>query len=198
MPVWPNRAFSCTKALLAAVPSTKNKAKQLDPEIKQTRKGSQWFFDMKAHIGVDAVTGLTQSVVATSANVADVTMTGHLVRENDKRIYGDAGYFGIGKYLDEDKHEPDTRCCAAARRGRIKKMENTPKKSLILIFEKIKANIRAKVEYPFHVINNLLGYRKARYKGLAKKQAQLFSLFVLASLVLAGRCQNHPDGVSAS
>lgn len=184
--------------IVAAAPSTKNKAKQRDPEMKQTRKGNQWFFGMKAHIGVDAVTGLTHSVVATSANVADVTMTGHLVREDDKRIYGDAGYLGMGKYLGEDKQDPATRCCAAARRGAIKKMEDSRKKTLLLAFEKTKASIRAKVEHPFHVIKNLFGYRKVRYKGLTKNQAQLFSLFALANLVLAGRCQKHPKGVSAS
>ena len=186
--------------IVAAAPSTKNKAKQRDPEMKQTRKGNQWFFGMKAHIGVDVdvVTGLTHSVAATSANVADVTMTGHLVREDDKRIYGDAGYLGMEKYLGEGKHGPDTRCCAAARRGAIKRMEDSRKKALLLAFEKTKASIRAKVEYPFHVIKNLFGYRKVRYKGLAKNQAQLFSLFALANLVLAGRCQRHIGGVSVS
>jgi len=184
--------------IVAAAPSTKNKAKQRDPEMKQTRKGNQWFFGMKAHIGVDAVTGLTHSVVATSANVADVTMAGHLVREDDKRIYGDAGYLGMGKYLGEETQGPETRCCAAIRRGAIKKMEDSRKKTLMVAFEKTKASIRAKVEHPFHVIKNLFGYRKVRYKGLTKNQAQLFSLFGLANLVLAGRCQKHSHGVSVS
>ena len=166
--------------------------------MKQTRKGNQWFFGMKAHIGVDAVTGLTHSVAATSANVADVTMTGHLVREDDKRIYGDAGYLGMENYLGENKHDPDTRCCAAARRGAIKRMEDSRKKALLLAFEKTKASIRAKVEHPFHVVKNLFGYRKVRYQGLAKNQAQLLSLFALANLVLAGRCQRHLGGGSVS
>ena len=75
--------------IVAAAPSTKNKAKQRDPEMKQTKKGNQWYFGMKAHIGVDAVTGLTHRVAATSANVADVTMTSELVRDDDKRVYGE-------------------------------------------------------------------------------------------------------------
>jgi len=77
--------------IVAAAPSTKNQARQRDPEMKQTRKGNQWYFGLKAHIGVDAATGLTHSVTATSANVADVTMAGHLVRDDDERVYGDAG-----------------------------------------------------------------------------------------------------------
>jgi transposase, IS5 family len=182
--------------IVAAAPSTKNKAKQRDPEMKQTKKGNQWYFGMKAHIGVDAVTGLTHSVAATSANVADVTMAGALVREDDKRVYGDAGYTGMWKHLDEEKDAPDSKCCVAAKRGAIKKMDDSPMKTLLLAIEKAKASIRAKVEHPFHVIKNLFGYRKVRYKGLAKNQAQLFCLFGLANLVLATRCEGRVDGAS--
>ena len=183
--------------IVAAAPSTKNKAKQRDPEMKQTKKGNQWFFGLKAHIGVDAVTGLTHSVATTSANVADVTMTSHLVRDDDTRVYGDAGYTGMWNYLDEEKDAPDSRCCVAAKRGTLKKMEDSPMKTLLLAFEKAKASIRAKVEHPFHVIKNLFGYRKVRYKGLAKNQAQLFALFALGNLVLATRCEGRVDGASA-
>ena len=183
--------------IVAAAPSTKNQAKQRDPEMKQTKKGNQWYFGLKAHIGVDAVTGLTHSVVATSANVADVTMAGALVREDDQRVYGDAGYTGMWKHLDEEQGAPDSKCCVAAKRGAIKKMDDSPMKTLLLAIEKAKASIRAKVEHPFHVIKNLFGYRKVRYKGLAKNQAQLFSLFGLANLVLATRCEGQGDGASA-
>ena len=154
---------------------------------------------MKVHIGVDAVTGLAHSVFATSANVADVTMVRHLVREDGKRIDGDTGCFGMGKYLVEEKQSSETRCFAPVRRSAIKKMEDSWKKTLMLAFEKTKTNIYAKVEHPFHVIKNLFGYRKVCYKGLTKKnQAQLFSLFALANLVLAGRCQQHVHGGSVS
>jgi len=183
--------------IVAAAPSTKNKAKQRDPEMKQTRKGNQWYFGLKAHIGVDAVTGLTHSVAATSANVADVTMAGQLVRDDDKQVYGDAGYTGMWKHLDEEKDAPDSRCCVAAKRGAIKKMDDSPMKTLLLAIEKAKASIRAKVEHPFHVIKNLFGYRKVRYKGLAKNQAQLFSLFGLANLMLSTRCKGRVNGASA-
>ncbi len=137
---------------------------------------------LKAHLGVDAFTGLAHSVVATLANVANVTMTGHLVWDDDNRVYDDAGYTGMWKYLDEEKGAPDSRCCVAVKRNAIKKMEDRSMKTLLLEIEK------AKVEHPFHVIKNLFGYRKVRYKGLAKNRAQLCSLFGLASLVLATRC----------
>ncbi|MEZ2745892.1 IS5 family transposase [Halopseudomonas bauzanensis] len=184
--------------LIAAAPSTKNKARKRDPEMKQTRKGNQWYFGMKAHIGVDAVTGLTHSLVATSANVADVTMSDLLVRDDDQRIYGDAGYTGMWKHLGEEKGDRNSCCCVAAKRGSIKKMKDGPRKTLLQAIEKEKASIRAKVEHPFHVVKNLFGYKKTRYKGLAKNQAQLFSLFGLANLVLARRCIGRADGISAS
>jgi len=120
--------------IVAVASYTKNKAKERDLEMKQTKEGSQWFFGMKAHIGVNSVTGLTHSVAATSASVADVTMAGALVRDDDKRVYGDAGYIGMEKYLGEDKQNPDTRCCVAARRSAIKKMEDSRKKTPLLAF----------------------------------------------------------------
>ncbi|GGY10887.1 IS5 family transposase [Litchfieldella qijiaojingensis] len=184
--------------IVAAAPSTKNQAKQRDPEMKQTKKGNQWFFGMKAHIGVDVVSGLTHSMVATSANVADVTMVADLVRDDDNTVFGDAGYTGMGEYLDEDKDDPDSRCCVAAKRSTIRKMEDSPMKTLLLEIEKAKASVRSKVEYPFHVLKNLFGYRKVRYKGLAKNQAQLFTLFGLVKLVLAGRYPPCVEGSSAS
>ncbi|EWH01966.1 hypothetical protein Q427_11305 [Halomonas sp. BC04] len=144
------------------------------------------------------MTGLAHSVATTSANVADVTMTSHLVRDDDTRVYGDAGYTGMWNYLNEEKDAPDSRCCVAAKRGSIKAMEDSPMKTLLLEYEKNKASIRVKVEHPFHVIKNLFGYRKVRYKGLAKNQAQLFSLFGLANLVLAQQCEGRVDGASAS
>jgi IS5 family transposase len=157
------------------------------------------FEEINAHLAEQGLLMREGTIVdATSANVADVTMTSELVRDDDKRVYGDAGYTGIWKYLDEEKDASDSRCCVAAKRGAIKKMEDSPMKALLLKIEKVKASIRAKVEHPFHVIKNLFGYRKMRYKGLAKNQAQLFSLFGLANLVLAARCEGRVDRASAS
>lgn len=183
--------------IIAAAPSTKNKAKQRDPAMKQTRKGNQWYFGMKAHIGVDAATGLTHSLVATSANQADITVTEQLLRDGKEPVYADAGYTGLGKRLGEDDDTlPPLRI--AARRSAIKKMEDGPEKQIMQRIEHCKASIRAKVEHPFHVIKNLFGHRKVRYRGMEKNQAQLFSLFALANLVLAKRCYATTDGVIAS
>ncbi len=183
--------------IIAAAPSTKNKAKQRDPSMKQTRKGNQWFFGMKAHIGVDAVTGLTHSVVATSANQADITVAEQLLRDGKEPVYADAGYTGLGKRLVGCGDSlPALRI--AARRSTIKKMEDGPEKQIMQRIERCKASIRAKVEHPFHVIKNLFGHRKVRYRGMEKNQAQLFSLFALANLVLAKRCYAMTDGVIAS
>ena len=183
--------------IIAAAPSTKNKAKQRDPSMKQTRKGNQWFFGMKAHIGVDAVTGLTHSVVATSANQADITVAEQLLRDGKEPVYADAGYTGLGKRLAGCGDSlPALRI--AARRSTIKKMEDGPEKQIMQRIEHCKASIRAKVEHPFHVIKNLFGHRKVRYRGMEKDQAQLFSLFALANLVLAKRCYAMTDGVIAS
>lgn len=183
--------------IIAAAPSTKNKAKQRDPAMKQTRKGNQWYFGMKAHIGVDAATGLTHSLVATSANQADITVAEQLARDGKEPVYADAGYTGLGKRLGEDDDTlPPLRI--AARRSAIKKMEDGPEKQIMQRIEHCKASIRAKVEHPFHVIKNLFGHRKVRYRGMEKNQAQLFSLFALANLVLAKRCYAVADGVIAS
>jgi len=183
--------------IIAAAPSTKNKAKLRDPSMKQTRKGNQWFFGMKAHIGVDAVTGLTHGVVATSANQADITVAEQLLRDGKEPVYADAGYTGLGKRLAGCGDSlPALRI--AARRSTIKKMEDGPEKQIMQRIEHCKASIRAKVEHPFHVIKNLFGHRKVRYRGMEKNQAQLFSLFALANLVLAKRCYAMTDGVIAS
>ena len=183
--------------IIAAAPSTKNKAKQRDPAMKQTRKGNQWYFGMKAHIGVDAATGLTHSLVATSANQADITVAAQLLRDDKEPVYADAGYTGLGKRLGEDDDTlPPLRI--AARRSTTKKMEDGPEKQIMQRIEHCKASIRAKVEHPFHVIKNLFGHRKVRYRGMEKNQAQLFSLFALANLVLAKRCYATTDGVIAS
>lgn len=104
-------------------PSTKNKTKQRDSEMKQTKKGNQYYFGMKAHIGADAITGLTRSVAATSANVADVTTASHLVWGDDPRLYG---YTGMWKYLDEEKDALDSQCCAAAKRSAIRGGKTAP------------------------------------------------------------------------
>ena len=171
--------------IIAAPPSTKNKAKARDPEMHQTKKGNEWYFGMKAHIGTDADSGLVHSLTGTAANVADITETERLLHGKESDVFADAGYTGVAK-RDELKDKNVT-WHVAEKRGKLKKMEEGPRKDLVTQFEQAKAQIRAKVEHPFHVIKNLFRHRKVRYRGLLKNTAQLFTLFALGNLILARR-----------
>jgi IS5 family transposase len=169
--------------LIAAPPSTKNRAKARDPDMHQTKKGNQWHFGMKAHIGVDAESGLVHSVVGTAAHVSDVSQTHALLHGDETDVFGDAGYQGVEKRT-ENRDTPVT-WQVAMKRGKRKALPATAWGRLLEQIERAKASIRAKVEHPFHVVKNLFKHKKARYRGLAKNEAQLFSLFGLANLVLA-------------
>ena len=171
--------------LIAAPPSTKNDAKKRDPEMHQTKKGNQWHFGMKAHVGVDGDSGLVHTVVATAANVADVTQAHALLHGEEVDVVADAGYQGVDKREENEKRKVNW--YVAMKRGKRKALPPTRLGRLMEKFEKAKASVRAKVEHPFHVVKNLFRHRKTRYRGLAKNEAQLFSLFGLANLVLARR-----------
>ena len=173
--------------IIAAAPSTKNKAKERDPQMHQTKKGNAWYFGMKAHIGVDLGSGLVHTVVGTAANVADVAQAHALLHGEEKLGLGDAGYRGVEKRPEGIARCTQVQWIVAAKRGRIKAMAEGRLKELTLAVEKAKAQMRALVEHPFHVLKNLFGYRKVRYRGLAKNTAQLHPLFALANLVLVGR-----------
>lgn len=171
--------------LIAAPPSTKNKDGKRDPEMHQSKKGNDWHFGMKAHIGVDAKSGLVHSVIGTAGNVADVTQAHALLHGDETTALGDAGYQGVEK-RDENRTTGVTWHVAMKR----SKRRALPKDELGRMREKLevlKASVRAKVEHPFHVVKNLFHHRKTRYRGLAKNTAQLFTLFGLANLMLAGR-----------
>lgn len=170
--------------IIAAPSSTKNAEGERDPEMHQTKKGNQWFFGMKAHIGVDAESGLVHSLVTTAANVSDITQAGALLHGEEELAFGDAGYRGVDKR--EEAHGP--RWHVAMQSGKRRKLDLTRRWARLLEqAEQLKASIRAKVEHPFHVVKNLFRHKKTRYKGLAKNEAQLFSLFGLANLVIAKR-----------
>lgn len=175
--------------IIAAAPSTKNRAKARDPEMKQTKKGNAWHFGMKAHIGVDADSGLVHTVIGTAANVADVTQAHALLHGAEKSGHGDAGYQGVEKRPEIIARAPGVRWQVAVRRSKLKAMAEGKRKALVQALETAKAQLRATVEHPFHVVKNLFRHRKARYRGLAKNTAQLHSLFALANLVLAQRLQ---------
>ena len=173
--------------LIAAPSSTKNKEGERDPEMHQTKKGNQWYFGMKAHIGVDMDSGLVHSLVGTAANVADVTRAHELLHGEETVVFGDAGYQGAQKRPEADpEHSVDWQ--VAMRPGKRRQLDRTqPLDNLRDEVEKLKASIRAKVEHPFQVIKQRFGYRKVRYRGLAKNTAQLYTLFVLANLVRVRR-----------
>jgi len=177
------RAGTIVDATIIAAPSsTKNAGNARDPEMHQTKKGNAWHFGLKAHIGVDAQSGLVHSMVTTAANVNDVTQAGALLHGEETTAFGDAGYRGVDKR--EEAQGPQWH--VAMQPGKRRQLDPTRKWARLLEkAEQLKASIRAKVEHPFHVIKNLFRHKKARYKGLAKNEAQLFSLFGLANLVIA-------------
>jgi IS5 family transposase len=171
--------------IIAAPSSTKNQSGERDPEMHQTKKGNQWHFGMKAHIGVDADTGITHTLVTTPANTNDVTQAHALLHGEERIAFGDAGYQGVEKR--EENQGTQVQWEVALRPGKRKALPDTPLGRINEQIEKLKASVRAKVEHPFHIVKNLFGMKKARYKGLAKNTAQLFTLFGLANLLIAKR-----------
>jgi len=165
--------------LIAAPSSTKNRDNARDPEMHQTKKGNQWHFGMKAHIGVDVHTGVVHTVTATAANAADVTEVANLLHGEETTVYGDAGYTGAAKRVDGADamawHIAEKRSVVAA-------LVEGPYKEAVQAYEHLKARVRARVEHPFRVIKRQFGYRMVRYKGLAKNAAQVMTLFALANL----------------
>ena len=182
--------------LIAAPPSTKNREGKRDEEMHQTKKGQQWYFGMKAHIGVDAQSGLVHTLIGTAANVSDVTQAQDLLHGDETQAFGDAGYQGVEKR--EESLECPVTWHIAMRPGKRKALKDTPQGKLVEWIEHTKASIRAKVEHPFHVVKNLFRHRKTRYRGLAKNTAQLFSLFGFANLVLAKRALLNANTQGAS
>jgi IS5 family transposase len=173
--------------IIAAPPSTKNAKKERDPQMHQTRKGQEWHFGMKAHIGVDADSGLVHTVIGTAANVADIVCAAQALHGEEATVYVDAGYTGVEKRPEVIAAHAQKQWIVAAKRGRVKVLPEGRIKELTKELERCKAQVRAKVEHVFHVVKNLFGFRKVRYRGLAKNTAQLHALFALANLVLAKR-----------
>jgi IS5 family transposase len=170
--------------LIAAPSSTKNEAGERDPEMRQTKKGKNWYFGMKAHIGVDADSGLVQTVATTPANVNDLTMAGALLHGQETAAHGDAGYQGVHKRPEAAGPEWHV----AMRPGRRRQLNPFIEPQLLTAqAEKLKARIRAKVEHPFRVLKRQFGFTKVRYRGLAKNTAQIVTLFALGNLWMARR-----------
>ncbi len=171
--------------LIAAPSSTKNASGQRDPEMHQSKKGQQWYFGMKAHIGVDAQSGLVHTVRGTAGNVNDVLEANALLHGQESNVYGDAGYQGADKRPDANG---TVRWHIAMHPGKRRALDlDDEVDQLSHRIEKIKASIRAKVEHPFRVLKRQFGHVKVRYRGLAKNTAQLHTLFALANLWLVRR-----------
>lgn len=166
--------------LIAAPTSTKNKDKERDPKMHSSKKGNQWYFGMKAHIGADAESGLVHTVRGTSGHVSDVAQGNSLLHGQETVAFGDAGYQGIEKRPDA---KADVTWHVAMRPGKRKALnKDNEADAMIDQAEKLKAGIRAKVEHPFRVIKRQFGFVKVRYRGLKKNTAQLVTLFALSNL----------------
>jgi IS5 family transposase len=167
--------------IIAAPSSTKNKSKSRDPEMHQTKKGNQWHFGMKAHIGVDVASGVVHTLTGTAANQADINQTAALLHGQEEVVFADAGYTGAGKR--PELADRDVSWNIAIKRSIIRALPKALRE-LAEPIERALAQLRAWVEHPFHVVKNLFRHRKLRYRGLAKNTAQLHTLFALANLVI--------------
>ncbi|MDI9079623.1 IS5-like element ISXo1 family transposase [Xanthomonas oryzae pv. oryzae] len=171
--------------LIAAPSSTKNADRARDPEMHQTKKGNQWYFGMKAHIGVDEFSGLVHHVQCTAANVADITVTHALLHGKEDSVFGDSGYTGAEKR--DELQSCEAAFFIAAKRSTIQAIGNKRARAWAERWEHFKASVRAKVEHPFRVIKRQFGYTKVRYRGLAKNTAQVQTLFALSNLWMVRR-----------
>ncbi len=163
--------------LIAASPSTKNEAQKRDPEMSSSKKGNQWYFGMKAHIGVDAESGLVHTAGVTTGKVHDAKVMANLVREDDTAVYGDKGYASEAKRRAAEDAGVLWAVKEKATPGReLTKRQRARNRRF--------GKVRAKVEHVFRVVKCQFGYRKVRYRGLAKNAAQVFALLALANLYL--------------
>ena len=169
--------------LIAAPSSTKNESGERDPEMKQSKKGNQWHFGMKAHIGVDAESGLVHTVIGTSGNVNDVVPANSLLHGQENTVFADSGYRGAHKRPDA---RPNVTWHIAVRPSDRRRLKVGARLGAILDkIETLKASVRAKVEHPFRVIKRQFGHTKVRYRGLFKNTAQLKTLFEVSNLWMA-------------
>jgi len=158
---------------IPAPSSTKNAEGERDPEMHQTKKGNQWHFGMKAHIGVDADSGLVHTVTTTAANEADVEQVADLLHGKEKHVWADSGYRGAPTRVNRE----NLQWHIAARPSDIAKLPEGRTKAKVKKTERSKASIRAKVEHPFRVIKRQFGLAKVRFRGLAKNTAHVVTLF---------------------
>lgn len=183
--------------IIDAPSSTKNEEKQRDPEMHQVKKGNQWYFGERLHAGVDAGTGYIHSMEVTAANVNERDIVPVLIREDDEVVYGDAGYTGIEKReeIQADPHLSSIEYRMNSKKPyRKNKWKDGPGVWWFRYMEYQKSRVRSKVEYAFFVIKRIFGYRKVRYRGLAKNRTQAHMLCASANLYMlaqAKRCRGY-------
>ena len=164
--------------IIHAPSSTKNRDQQRDPEMHQTRKGKDWYFGMKAHVGVDSQTKIIHSVVVTPANVADSTVLPELLHGEETRVWGDGGYQGQSAVIH--RCAPRARDCTQRRcryKDRVDQAEREKNRS--------KSRVRSRVEHVFGVMKLKFGFTKVRYRGLQKNGNRLFAICALVNLFIA-------------
>ena len=166
--------------IISAPSSTKNRQKERDPEMHQTKKGNQWYFGMKAHIGVDSRTKLIHSVAATAANVHDSQVLPELLHGQETRVWGDAAYSGQRDVIQQ--HVPGAKSFVQTKAHRHRPLSETERAR-----NRTKSKVRAKVEHVFLVMKQIFGWAKVRYRGLAKNTNWLFVTCGLTNLFLARR-----------
>ncbi len=165
--------------IIHAPSSTKNQGKARDPEMRQTRKGKQWYFGMKLHIGTDP-RGVVHSLTATDAAAADITQLPGLLHGAERDLYGDQAYW-------KEEHRQHWRLSGGRYRVNRRGTTKRPLTQRQRAVNRRRSQIRARGEHPFHVIKRLWGFMKVRYRGLAKNTARAFTMFGLANLYLVRR-----------
>jgi IS5 family transposase len=161
--------------IIAAPSSTKNRKKERDPEMHQTKKGNQWYFGAKAHIGVDSKEGVVHSVCTSAASVSDVHMLPDLLHGEEKKVWGDAGYQGQTAAIHEAAPQAQD---MTNRRVKTKQGVDEDEKRK----NRTKSRVRAKVEWPFRILKRVFGFTKVRYRGIKKNHEWLLTAFALVNL----------------
>lgn len=165
--------------IIAAPPSTKNAEQARDPEMKQTRKGRQWHFGMKAHVGTDK-RGIVHSLVTTNAAAADITQMHQLLHGEESEVFGDQAYWS-------EAHRRSARAQGVRYRINRRGTSAKPLTDHQRFINQVRSKARARGEHAFRIVKCLWGFTKVRYRGLAKNTARLFTAFALANLYLLRR-----------
>jgi len=174
--------------IIAAPSSTKNSKGERDPEMHQTRKGNQWFFGAKAHIGVDSKEGIVHSVCTSAASVSDVHMLPDLLHGAEKKVWGDAGYHGQAEAIHAAA--PEAQDMTSRRTKRKDSVDEVERRK-----NRTKARVRSKAEWPFRILKRIFGYTKVRYRGLKKNHEWLLAAFALVNVYQHRKRLVTPGGV---